>query len=131
MYTEFHFNAELKADVPQNVLDILRFMLKKTDICPELPPHPLFETERWKRMLMSDSYCFSADTHSTLRFDNITNSYYLCVRCNLKNYDNEIGKFTDWIMPYLGEPDGNFLGFSRYEENEQPNLIFYKATKKD
>ena len=75
-------------------------------------------------MLRMDSYYFSADTNSTLRFDDISNAYYLCIRTNLKNYDNEITEFIDWIKPYLNKLDGDFLGFSRYEETEIPNLIY-------
>ncbi len=129
MYTEFHFNVELKKDIPQEVINILNFMLnKKEALSPQLPDHPLFQTHRWRVMLRCDSYYFPADTHSTLRFDDIGKSYYLCIRCNLKNYDNEIEKFIDWIMPYLSHFSGDFLGFYRYEETEQPTLIFMKET---
>lgn len=81
-------------------------------------------------MLCMDSYYFDADTISTLRFDDIGNSFYLCIRTNLKNYDSEIEHFIDWIMPYLDKYEtGQFLGFYRYEEDEQPTLIFYKEEK--
>jgi hypothetical protein len=125
MYTELHFNAELKRNVPGAVVDVLQYMLNGV---PELlgptPEHALFTTDRWTYMLRSDSYYFSADTHSTLRFDEISRSYYLCVRCNLKNYCNEIEHFVDWITPYLDELPGAFLGFKRYESTDQPTLLF-------
>ena len=124
MYTEFHFNVELKKDVPQEVVEVLKFMLGDIEVEPKLPAHPLFETDRWRVMLCMDSYYFHADTHSTLRFDDISNSYFLCIRCNLKNYNSEIEKFVSWITPYLDEFPNNFLGFSRYEETEQPTLLF-------
>jgi hypothetical protein len=129
MYTEFHFNAKLIKDVDKNVLDILRYMLHEIEEAPDLPNHSLFSTKRWRLMLKCDSYYFSADTHSTLKKDDISGSYFLCVRCNLKNYDGEIEKFVDWIMPNLNEADGSFLGFSRSEETEQPTLIFMKEQK--
>lgn len=124
MYTEFHFNVELKKDVPQEVVEVLKFMLGDIVVEPKLPTHPLFETDRWRVMLGMDSYCFHADTHSTLRLEDIGNCYYLCIRCNLKNYNDEIEKFISWITPYLEQFPGDFLGFSRYEETEQPTLIF-------
>ena len=124
MYTEFHFNVKLKKDVPQNVVDVLNFMLLETKAEPSLPEHPLFATDRWRVMLVMDSYYFHADTHSTLRFDDISRAYYLCIRCNLKNYNSEIEKFVSWITPYLDEWPGDFLGFSRYEGTEQPTLLF-------
>ena len=81
-------------------------------------------------MLNSDSYYFAADTHSTLRYDNIGQCYYLCIRCNLKNYSNEIEKFVDWVMPYIRAYEEDFLGFSRYENTEQPTLIYMKELSK-
>lgn len=131
MYTEFHFNSELSKDTPSEVIIILRVMLQELSfdaIDFPLPDAPLFKTERWRTMLVCDSYYFDADTHSTLRFDDLNckkgKSYFLCIRCNLKNYDSEIEKFVDWIDPYLEDKDsGDFLGFSRYEESEDPVII--------
>lgn len=124
MYTELHYNAELKRDIPDGVLTILRFMLGGTKQEPETPDHELFGCTRWRGMLRSDSYYFDADTSSTLRYNDISQSYYLCIRCNLKNYSNEIENFVDWIRPYINKQDGDFLGFSRYEESETPTLIY-------
>lgn len=126
MYTELHFNAELRKDVPSDVLAILNYMLEAGPGAPPppLPEHALFKTQRWPVMLRTDSYYFAADTHSTLRHDEIGECYYLCIRCNLKNYDEEIEKFVDWIDPYLEAFEGDFLGFSRYEETETPTLIY-------
>lgn len=126
-YTEFHFNAELKSNVPQQVIDVLKYMLDNSLPKPELPDHPLFETARWNFMLLSDSYYFDADTHSTLRYDEISSAYYVCIRCNLKNYADEIEKFCDWIDPYL-ETEG-FLGLQRYEECDDPVLLYSGGRK--
>lgn len=128
MYTALHYNSELNKDTPQPVIDILKFMVGDVEDEPKkLPKHPLFETERWRFMLRMDSYYFDEDTHSTLRYDKIGESYYLNIRSNLKNYDSEIEKFIDWIMPYLDEfkQNGDFLGFYRYEESEDPTIIKY------
>jgi hypothetical protein len=126
MYTVFHFNSELKKETPSEVINIIRHMLGEADRPEALPDHPLFgATSRWPFMLRTDSYYFDEDTHSTLRLDDITKTYFLCVRCNFKNYDDEIAQFLDWIHPYLEKHDGDFLGFSRYEESEEPTLIHY------
>jgi hypothetical protein len=127
MYTEFHFNAELRKDTPADVLEVLWYMLGDRASEPPLPSHPLFETDRWYGMLRCDSYYFDADTCSTLRRDRISETYFLCIRCNLKNYDDEIGKFVDWITPYLDKHEGEFLGFRRYEETEEPTLLYMPA----
>lgn len=127
MYTELHFNSELKKDVPSEVVEILKYMVGDLEEEPsKLPDHDLFKDTRWRFMLRTDSYYFDADTHSTLRYDSIGESYYLCIRTNLKNYDSEIEHFIDWVMPYLNKYDKKFLGFYRYEENEKPTLIYYK-----
>lgn len=126
MYTEFHFNVELRKDVPGEVVDALVAMLNfpaGKNISP--PAHDLFSADRWMYMLTCDSYYFRADTHSTLRLDESTDTYFLCVRANLKNYGSEIEKFVDWITPYVRAHDGDFLGFSRHEETEVPTLHFY------
>jgi len=127
MYTEIHFNSKLKKDVPQNIIEILQYMVDLKKEPENLPEHELFKCSRWSSLFVCDSYCFDADTHSTFRFDDISNTYCLCVRANLKNYDSEIEKFINWIMPYLDKYEGNFLGFYRYRESEQPDLIYHKA----
>jgi len=124
MYTEFHFNAELKQDTPDEVIHILLYMLNQVEDEPDIPKHDFFKSARWRWMLQSDSYYFAADTHSTLRFDHISQSFYLCIRCNLKNYDSEIDRFIDWIAPYIDCYEGDFLGFKRYEEFNEPELIY-------
>lgn len=128
MYTELHFNAELRKDTPPAVIEVLQFMLSGEGQEAFTPPeHSLFKTSRWPVMLRMDSYYFAADTHSTLRLDDIAGQYALCIRCNLKNYDGEIEAFVDWIDPYVDAFEGAFLGFSRYEETEDPVLIRKRA----
>lgn len=124
MYTELHFNSALKRNIPTPVLEILNYMIGNDEFAPVCPDHPLFSTSRWPIMLRCDSYYFDADTHSTLRYDEISTQHYLCIRTNFKNYEGEIEAFVDWIMPYLDKVPGDFLGFSRYEETEEPTLIY-------
>ena len=123
MYTEFHFNSELKGSTPPEVLEILKYMVGVIYTEPPTPDDPLFLTDRWRYMLQMDSYYFDADTHSTIRHDS-QGGWYLSIRCNLKNYDDEIKKFIEWIRPYLNKNGGEFLGFYRYEEREEPTLIY-------
>lgn len=123
MYTEFHFNSELKADTPDNVIKTLQVMLGE-EIGVKLPEHPLFGDTRWRFMLICDSYYFDADTYSTLRYDDIARAYFLCIRSNFKNYSDEIKLFIDWITPYLDKEPGEFLGFYRYKKDNNPTLIY-------
>lgn len=126
MYTELHFNAELKSDLDPGVYDLLRYMTGQSETEPAaLPDHELFEGDRWRFMLQCDSYYFPAVTCSRLYLDRTSrDSYYLCIRCNLKNYEGEIEAFLDWVRPHLWAFEGDFLGFHRYEGTETPTLIY-------
>lgn len=124
MYTELHFNAELLPETPAHIIETLEYMLDNSKPIPTMLDHELFSASRWSYMLKCDSYYFDADTHSTLRFDDISDSYFLCIRCNLKNYDQEISKFISWIMPFIDAEPGDFIGFYRYEESNEPTLIY-------
>jgi hypothetical protein len=131
MYTEFHFNVELRKEVPPNVINALAKILNMPfDEAMELPEHPLFRASRWAHMLTCDSYYFSADTHSTMRFDEVAHRWFLCIRCNLKNYDDEIEKFVSWITPWIEAENEAFLGFMRYEEDETPTLFYHNCKPK-
>lgn len=129
MYTQLQFASELKKDTPPEVIDILKKMVedprRMLSLNPpkDLPDHEFFKAESWNWLFTMDSYYFDADTSATLRFDDISNTYYLTVMSNIKNYKGEIQKFIDWIMPYLNKTDGDFLGYSRYEETEDPTII--------
>jgi hypothetical protein len=121
MYTEFHFNVQLKDNLPKNILNILKFMVNDEALSESYPDHPLFLTDRWPIMLQMDSSSFDAQTHSTLKYDGT--NWKLNIRCNLKNQGQEIEKFVYWIMPYLNNLEGDFLGFFRYERTQEPVLI--------
>ena len=126
MYTELVMGVELRKDVPTQVIETLRFMLgERPDEPTPLPEHPLFGDTRWRHMLLCDSYYFDGDTMHAFRKDEIADAWFLTVRCNLKNYDNEIEKFCDWLEPYMNTE--GFYGYKRYEEAEVPTLLFNGA----
>lgn len=133
MYTALHFSAELKKDTPEMVVDVLNKMVNGKlpfEDPKELPDHEFFKCDRWCFLFTMDSYYFSADTHCSFRFDEIAGAWFLTVTSNIKNYDGEIQKFIDWIMPYVAESTNDFLGYYRYEENREPTLIYKKLTPK-
>lgn len=136
MYTELNISLELKQDVPQEVINILMYMTTgewPAGVQPtsdvnltkeELPDHPLFATDtRWRFMLRGNSYYFDMTPQHVLRYDAISEACILSVRSNFKNYDDEINKFLNWIEPYT-ETKG-FIGYSRYEESDNPVLIHF------
>lgn len=127
MYTELSLDLRLAEDVPPEVLDILRFMLEgdPSDERPILPRHPLFGDTRWAFMLRCCSYYHTPVATMALHWDDITKAHFLVGRCDLKNYDNEINLFIDWLTPYIEAEENEFLGHQIYEEDERPTLLFY------
>ena len=128
MYTELNIGVEIKNN--SKVIQKLKFMLGDSDEDVEII-HPLFEnTDRWCFMLNSDSYYFDGQTDSKLFRDDLYENkpmYFLNVRCNLKNYCDEIKLFLDWLCPYI-KTEG-FLGYTRYEEEYNPTLIYKEKDK--
>ena len=129
MYTELHYNVRLKKETPDNVIKALQYMLsdKKGPVPDDLPDHSLFNTRRWDIMLRCSSAYFAAISHSVLK--KIDDDWTLCVRSNFKSYDEEIYEFIDFMNPYVDTYVGDFLGFHRYEEYDEPTLI-YKTEEK-
>lgn len=130
MYTALHYNVELKRDVPDEVVALLRYMTGEEGV-PEpeaLPDHPLFGNTRWRHMLQCDSYYFRMETHSAVRYDRIARSWFLHVQSNLKNYSGEIEDFVDWMDPYVQAGPGEWLGYRMYEEAEVPTNIHKEAS---
>jgi len=120
MYTEISARIELPEDsTPQSVLDILNYMLGEIEEYPELPDHALFKTARWEFMLRCCSYYHVPFSTFELKFDEIASDHFLVGRSDLKNYDNEIDLFFDWIAPYA---ESGMLGYSLYEEDDFPTV---------
>lgn len=127
MYTELNICFDLAKDTPKNVISILKYLIEETDINCALPKHDFFKCDRWKTIARGDSYYFQGLTKSSIKYDNILYTWKVNIRANLKNYDMEIEKFLGWIAPYIAE-DG-FLGYTRYEEFEDPTLIYRENGK--
>ena len=124
MYTELVLGVEIEPN--SNVLNVLNYMLDNTDECGPHDDHELFKTDRWEFMLNCGSYYFDGQPDSKLfNYDN--REYYLNVRCNLKNYKSEIEKFLDWLQPYINTY--GFIGYKRYEEDDDPTLIYNEDGK--
>lgn len=128
MYTEINIAFELKKDVPKEVVDILAWLCSSKDEDePKAPSHIFFECERWRMIFSCDSYYFPGKTHAEFSFDDIADSWFLTARANLKNYGDEIDHFMEWIGPYIYATDGDFIGYSLYEEFDWPTLWHYEA----
>lgn len=132
MYTQLHLGVTLKKETPDEVINILKFMVGDgaEEQIEVLPRHELFVRTRWRFMLRCDSYYFNYKTHHLLKFDDIGQHWWFNVTTNLKNYENEIDLFLDWISQYIEDPMGdNMWGFTRYEEDSLPNIITWNYIK--
>ena len=131
MYTELVVNVNLNAEsLSEDIKSLLRYMTSggsTRDYEGPLPDHELFEEHtRWPWMLRCSSYYHPGVSYAFFEKDPYSPIYTLSVRSSFKNYANEVELFLDWLNPFIeGEP-GDFIGYSRYEETEQPTLHFKK-----
>lgn len=130
MYTEIYFRAELARDVPVEVVEILKSMSDFRNPEPEeLPDHPLFQCSRWRNVGCGGSAYFPI-TKSEIYLDKYSAQWHVFFLANLKNYSGEIGHFFDWIDPYLDSREGEFLGYSLYEEDDNP-ILYHRQSEKN
>ena len=122
MYTEINVCFDLSGNTPENVINILYYLIKGTNAPAILPTHKFFKCDRWKQVACCYSYYFDGLTNSKMMFNDISKTWKINIRANLKNYDSEIEEFLDWLEPYI-ETKG-FIGYKRYEEWEDPTLIY-------
>jgi hypothetical protein len=125
MFTEMYLAVRLVEDVPEDVLNVLKYMFGGEQDEPEvLPEHEFFECHRWASLGRSASHYFIPFATSVFRYNDIANNYFLVVRTDLKNYDSEITKFLSWIDDYIDACEGEHIGHFRYEEDDKPTLVY-------
>lgn len=135
MYSTLKLKVNLQSDA--NLISILDFMMSRR---PHKNPRRelveqegielndvLFTTERWTRMLRSGLADFNEYSEPTLTYEKIPDTewdYYVHFTCHftIKNYNDEIGCFLDFLSKYLYK-DGDVTGFFYYEEWEAPTSI--------
>ena len=132
MYTELHFNVKIKQDAEEahKVLDFIFDESRDQDgghhkfIVDNNLTHKWFSTKRWWWMFFGGSAYFTAPTQSEFKkIGDYDEKKTLSIRCNIKNYSDEIEEFIDWVKPFTTAFNGDFLGFYRYEENETATQI--------
>ena len=127
MYTDFCFDVNIKKDVPDDVVAMLNQMrdFDHIDLFDKVvPDHQYFKCDRWVQIGHCSSAYFPAEPRFIFEKKSYSDDYVLNLRCNLKNYDEEIEHFINWIKPYVDAYPGEFLGFYRYEEAECPTLVY-------
>jgi len=132
MYTELVLKCRLKnkEELPEEVKEVLLYLFGENH--PEmdqqkLPEHPFFKTPRWHMIGSCSSYSHVPYPYNYLNFD----SGKLFSRSDLKNYDNEIELFSNWLMPYLDPEMNDFMGWIWSEGSPKPKFIHFSSCKKD
>ena len=127
-YTYFWFTFILQK-LDDNALEILRYMVDITTEEPEnLPNHPFFENIRWEKVL-------SYEGHSDLMIQGTEWSsgfepsgiYFLHGNSWIKDYDDLIDLFFDWIHPYTKHG----TAFSLWESNEADVIQRYPREEEE
>jgi hypothetical protein len=122
MYTEIYVNVDLKKDTPPEVLSIL------VGMCGGNESRGLAEKPaRWAYLFQDGSFYTPLTSCGHLTYNEISRQWSLLGKGDIKNYEGEIEQFFEWIMPYIDGNEGDFIGYSRYEEAQEPTLIYLKV----
>lgn len=127
MYTELVLGARLKEDTPRHIIEMLKVIFRHNERLPEKYSDWEDKFPNIRCIPFGSSYYFAVqDDHSRLSYDDISKDWTITIRCNIKNYNNEIQNFIDWLTPYMRGSglDRDFLGYYLYEEDLKPTLIW-------
>lgn len=139
MYTELNIEVTVNPE-DATTLALLQAMVNGDEAtltlleeAGKLPDYNLFKVSpRWKWMLRSDSFSFNHVADSSLhdryayydeRPEGTELERTLNIRCDLKNYNDDIELFIEWIHTFT--LSRGFVGYMRYEENRNPTLIYF------
>lgn len=124
MYTEIYVKINFKDDLPAEVVNALKWLAGE-DSTQSLPDHPFFRMHRAPILLRCCSYYHQPGVTRNLWFDDISKSWYLCSRSDIKNYEDEIEAFFDWVKPFVEtRGEKTFIGYHLYEEDDEPTLVY-------
>lgn len=131
-YTEivvkFYYKKHNLSKIENDIIEMLfnpEYTLEVDE--SELPDHPFFKCYRWS----SIGHCSSAYHHPKNCNSFIVTDHccYVFSRSDLKVGDDEIEKFFDWFNTLNIGFDGDFIGYSIYEESKTPTIWHKSETK--
>jgi hypothetical protein len=124
MYTELYVSCRFRANLTTEEIDTLAYMFNFGHYPhpKKLPDHLLFGTPRWEQIGNTGSHYFQPFATTSFKYDATSQNYFLTSRSDFKNYDEEVELFFDWIQSMVDEPVGQFIGYSRYEEDLTPTI---------
>lgn len=126
MYTELIFGAEFKKDTPKELIDTLRYMVG--DLTDK--PDRYLWSENRNPINWGGSYYFAiSKTVSKMWYDEISESWTLSSRTNLKNYNGEIESFLELVKPWIQSGSGtrDMYAITIYEESAEPTIYYLES----
>ena len=123
MYTELVLKCTINSDAPQMVKDVLNHLFAGSRMPDVIPDHDFFKCSRWSLIGRGSSFYHHPKVVNSVPNFDFTDCFYIFSRSDIKNYDGEIAKFSDWITPYVDGCGDVCIGWSWYEEDEKPELI--------
>jgi hypothetical protein len=124
-YTELIFGATLKRDTPIEIIETLKYMLGGTGL---LPKNTIPE-DLCSYLFRHGSYYFAINEPvCKMWLDDIDKRWHISTRSNIKNYNNEIETFLEWIEPYIvyGSGSRDLHAIAIYQEDKEPKLYYLK-----
>lgn len=127
MYTEIRVECDVRAD--GDALTVLRILFDGADeesvdlkaIAFNLH-HKLFMCDRWAQIGRMGSAYFDTEPSSSLTSLG-DGAWRIKSISNIKNYDNEITLFFDWLRPMIIGNKGDVIGHSQYESDDEPTIV--------
>lgn len=127
MYTELLLKCNVtrpQEKENRNAFDYFFDLQEELDRKIKLPNHELFNIRGCWYLTKTSSFYHHPEPILSL-YPRITDSekYYLFLRVDLKNYDNQIEYFLDWLHPFVDENHDKIIGWKWYEEDDYPTLL--------
>jgi len=116
MYTEYE--ATIKIPINDKTRDLLNYINLQEYEVP-FSDHEFFKCKRYTHLI---SGC-KLEEEEWGYYSSPENTRILIIKTDMKNYDNEIKKFVDFISDYT---EDEILGHSIYEEDFQYTYHFNK-----
>lgn len=131
-YTRFKCRIKLADSTPPEVITWLQHEMDFTkkveyhddEVVQPFNDHEFFECQRWVNLF------YSHKDGGPVSFKKIGKTWILDLDAEFKNYDSEISKFVDWIMPYvkIGRNKKVYIGYKQ-TEGHMPQYHYWKESK--
>ena len=121
MYTEILVKADINSkNITSEEKAVLNFLFGDSEKPSVLPDHRFFTLPRWQFIGKMSSFCHHPHAINSISDD----GEYIFSRSDLKDYNGEIEAFFEWFRPLTTAMEGKCIGYSWYEEDDKPTLIF-------